>query len=110
MNELRYSCPACSQHFVGPEDYIGQRMQCPSCQTEFTLADPRLHPTLRLASSLAVAPPGPGAHAAPIAPEAQAQLEAQSAAAHAQLSKTARLSQLIGRLIRPHREPPEPGA
>ena len=109
MNELRYFCPACGQHFVGPEDYIGQRMQCPSCQTEFTLADSRLRPTLRLASSLAIAPPGAGAHAAPIAPEAQAQLAAQQATAHAQLSKTARLTQLIGRLIHPHREPLEGG-
>ena len=100
MNELRFSCPECSQHFLGPEDYVGQRIQCPSCATEFTLADPRSSTSLRLQAHLAIAPPGPGTHSAPVAPEAQARLDAAREAATKPLRKTARLTQFLGNLIR----------
>ena len=108
MNELRFSCPVCGQHFVGPEEYIGLRIPCPACHTEFTLADPRSSTGLRLASGLTIAPPGPGAHSAPIAPEAKAQLDAKRAALQAQLSKTARLTQFLGRLLHPKPPTSEP--
>jgi len=101
MNELRFSCPHCGQHFIGPEEYIGRDINCPACKTEFPLADPRLTTSLRLQSQLSVAAPGPDAHGAPIAPEVQARLDAAEAASQVQRSKTARLTQFLGHLLHP---------
>lgn len=108
MNELRFSCPVCGQHFVGPAEYIGQQIACPACHTEFPLADPRLTTSLRLQSHLTVAKPGAETHAAPIAPEAQARLDAAKAAKAVQLSQTARLTQFLGRFLHP-KTPPTKG-
>jgi hypothetical protein len=105
MSELRFSCPHCGQHIAGSEEYVGATLDCPNCQQSFTLTDPRRSTSLRLTSHLEIAPPGAGAHSAPIAPEAQARLDADMASlnARAQLSKTARLTQFLGRLI--HHKP-----
>lgn len=100
MSDLRFICPHCQQHFAGSEDYIGATLKCPACDQEFTLADPRCGGPLRLQAHLTVAPPGPEAHSAPIAPGVQARLDAATNSARAQLSKTARLTQFLSRLIR----------
>lgn len=76
------------------------------CHRAFPLEDPR-NATTPTAPASDVPLPGPGTHAAPIAPEVQARLAADAAAAAApgQLSKTARLTQFIGHLLHPRPVP-----
>jgi len=40
MNRIKFSCPACGQHFSGDFGYCGLQMSCPVCQNQFTVPSP----------------------------------------------------------------------
>lgn len=67
MSEFKFSCPVCGQHLQAGMEYIGQRLQCPACGTEFPVPDPRLHTTLHTEHERWVPPPA-HAHGAPVSP------------------------------------------
>lgn len=37
---LRFSCPHCGRHYAGPASYLGQSLQCHSCNKPFTVPIP----------------------------------------------------------------------
>jgi hypothetical protein len=55
MSELRFNCPNCGQHLSGDSSYAGQRVSCPSCQTQVVVPPPV--PGATLAQGV---PPMPG--------------------------------------------------
>ncbi len=49
---VRFSCPACGQHFAGDESYYGRQLDCPACRNRFVVPAP--------ASAAHAAPAAPG--------------------------------------------------
>jgi DNA-directed RNA polymerase subunit RPC12/RpoP len=64
MSEFKFSCPTCGQHVRGDLSYAGKPYQCPVCQTEFVIPNPKSATSLRLETDQWIAPPTQ-AHSAP---------------------------------------------
>ena len=39
MEDIRVSCPGCGQVLEAPPDMIGELVECPSCQHQFSIPD-----------------------------------------------------------------------
>ena len=64
MSEFKFSCPTCGQHVRGDLSYAGKTYQCPVCQTEFVIPNPKSATSLRLETEKWIPPPTQ-AHSAP---------------------------------------------
>lgn len=40
MNEFKFNCPTCGQHILAAHEWIGRRIDCPSCQSKITIPHP----------------------------------------------------------------------
>lgn len=40
MNEFKFNCPTCGQHILAAHDWIGRRIDCPSCKSNLTIPHP----------------------------------------------------------------------
>jgi DNA-directed RNA polymerase subunit M/transcription elongation factor TFIIS len=38
MADLTFSCPSCGEVLEATDDLIGERVQCPTCETEFEVS------------------------------------------------------------------------
>jgi hypothetical protein len=70
MSEFKFSCPTCGQHVRGDMSYAGKTYQCPVCQTEFVIPNPKSATSLRLETEKWIPPPT-AAHSAPSTPTAR---------------------------------------
>ncbi len=85
MNDFRFSCPNCGQHFTGDASWSGRSLKCPTCQQHIlvppspgnaaAVPTPAPTPTVRPVRVPTVtlppgAPPAPAARPVPTAPSA----------------------------------------
>ena len=40
MPEITVSCPHCGELLEAPREFIGESVECPTCQSEFEISDP----------------------------------------------------------------------
>lgn len=40
MNEFKFDCPTCGQHILAAHEWIGRKIDCPSCNTSLTIRAP----------------------------------------------------------------------
>ncbi len=72
MNEFKFNCPTCGQHILANAEWVGRRINCPSCETDLTIPAP----TKTAKKKTQPVPPAPAAPRKTAAAAAPAPLKA----------------------------------
>jgi hypothetical protein len=71
MNEFKFDCPTCGQHMLAAHEWIGQQIECPSCNTSITIPEPQ-KPTPTKKPQAKAGPSRTGSHLTTVDPSATA--------------------------------------